>query len=248
LQLTCDTLFNGNLLICQQKKGYRFAIDAVLLAGLTRVHPNDRILDLGTGCGVIPLIFAYRNLGRRIVGLEIQTELVELVRHNIHINGFDGRIEIQEKDFREFPVDFRAGSFDLVVSNPPYRRLRSGRVNLDGQRAIARHELKSSVVDVCKVASQLLRHGGRLSLIYPATRLGYLLATVQEFKLSPKQLTVIHSNPSSVGRLVCLECRKGAGEELRVTPPLFIYCEDGTYTEAMRMLYENEVVWDDLRG
>jgi tRNA1Val (adenine37-N6)-methyltransferase len=239
LQLTCDALFNGKLLICQQKKGYRFAIDAVLLAGLTRVRPSDRILDLGTGCGVIPLIFAYRNLGKRIVGLEIQPELVDLARHNIQINGFGDRIEIQGRDFRELPMGSRAGSFDLVVSNPPYRRLRSGRLNLDGQRAIARHELKSSVVDVCRAANHLLSHGGRLSIIYPATRLGHLLATVQEFGLSPKHLTVIHSKATSAACLVCLECRKGAGEELRVTPPFFIYCEDGTYTETMCALYED---------
>ena len=106
---------------------------------------------------------------------------------------------------------------------------------------MARHELKSSVVDVCRAANQLLGHGGRLSVIYPAARLGHLLATVQEFGLSPKQLTVIHSNASSVARLVCLECKKGAGEELRVTPPFFIYCEDGTYTEAMRMLYDDHL-------
>lgn len=243
--LTCDTLFNGNLLICQRKRGYRFAIDAVLLAGLTRVHPNDRILDLGTGCGVISLIFAYRKLGKRIVGLEIQPELVELARHNVRINEFGERIEIDEGDYRELPRGVEGGSFDLVVSNPPYRRLLSGRLNLDEQRAVARHELKSSVDDVGRAARRVLRDGGRLSIIYPATRLGRLLATVQEYNLSPKQLTVIHSNASSTARLVYLECRKGAGEELRVTPPFFIYSENGAYTEAMRILYEGCPKGDD---
>lgn len=238
--LTCDTLFKGKLIVFQPKKGYRFGIDAVLLAGLTRVRRHDRVADLGTGCGVIPLILAYRCLGKRIVGLEIQPELVEMAQQNISVNGFGKKIAIYERDFREIPGSLGAGSFDLVVSNPPYRRLHSGRLNPDGQRAIARHEVKSSIVDVCRAAGYLLNDGGRLSVIYPATRLGFLLVTAQEYGLSPKQLTVIYSSAVSGARLVCLECRKGAGEELRIGPPFLIYKEDQTYTEAMRLLYEGE--------
>jgi tRNA1Val (adenine37-N6)-methyltransferase len=236
--LTGDALFNGKLVIYQQQRGYRFAVDAVLLAGLTKVRPDDQIADLGTGCGVVPLILAYRDLGKRIVGLEIQSELVELAKRNVQANGFGEKIMIHEEDFRRIPSAFRPGSFTLVLSNPPYRRLRSGRVNPEGQQAIARHELQSSVADVFQAANVLLGHGGRLAIIYPATRLAHLLTTARDFHLTPKQLTVIHSRAGSEGRLVHLECRKGAGEELRITPPLFIYQEGRLYTEAMRRLYE----------
>jgi tRNA1Val (adenine37-N6)-methyltransferase len=238
--LTCDALFDGNLTIYQQKRGYRFAIDAVLLAGLTRAHPHDRIMDLGTGCGVIPLILAYRSLGKRIVGLEIQPELVELAKQNVQVNGFAGKVQIHHRDFRDVSKDFPPASFDLVISNPPYRRLRSGRLNPDGQRAIARHELKSSVADVIRAASTLLGRGGRLSIIYPATRLAHLMVTAQDYLLIPKRLTVIHSDAASVARLVHLECRKGAGEELQIAPPLFIYREDKTYAEAVRKMYQED--------
>jgi tRNA1Val (adenine37-N6)-methyltransferase len=235
--LTCDTLFNGNLIVYQLKAGYRFAIDAVLLAGLTKVRPHDRIVDLGTGCGVIPLILAYRNLGKHIVGLEIQPELVELAKQNVQVNGFTGKVQIHYRDFRNLSEEFRSASFDLVTTNPPYRRLHSGRLNPDGQRAIARHELKSCLVDVIRVGSTLLCQRGRLSIIYPATRLVHLLVTAQEHNLTPKRLTVIHSDPGSGARLVHLECRKGAGEELQIAAPLFIYREDKTYTEAVRKMY-----------
>ncbi len=236
--LTCDALFHGKLVIYQQQRGYRFAVDAVLLAGLSRVRPDDHIADLGTGCGVVPLILAYRNLGKRIVGLEIQSELVELAKRNVQANGFGGKILIYEQDFRRLPSALQPGSFTLVLTNPPYRRLRSGRVNPEGQQAIARHELQSSMADVVKAASALLGHGGRLAVIYPATRLAHLLTIARDFHLTPKQLTVIHSHAGSEGRLVHLECRKGAGEELRITPPFFIYEEGRRYTEAMRLLYE----------
>jgi tRNA1Val (adenine37-N6)-methyltransferase len=187
---------------------------------------------------VVPLILAYRNLGKRIVGLEIQTELVELAKRNVQVNGFGERILIHEEDFRRIPSAFRPGSFTLVLSNPPYRRLCSGRVNPQGQQAVARHELKSSVADVFKAASALLAHGGRLAIIYPAARLPYLLTTARDFHLTPKELTIIHSRAGSEGRLVHLECRKGAGEELRITPPFVIYEEGRRYSEAMRLLYE----------
>ena len=237
--LTSDTLFNGKLIIYQRKRGYRFALDAVLLAGLTRVRPADRILDLGTGCGVIPLVMAHRNLGQRIVGVEIQSDLAGLAQRNVEANGFGNKIEIYEGDFRRISADFRPGSFDLVTSNPPYRRLRSGRLNVDEQQAIARHELKSSLTDVFRTAGTLLGQGGRLSVIYSATRLAHLLVTAHEYHLTPKQLTMIYSDAASEARLVHLECRKGAGEELRIAPPFFIYREDKTYTEAMRLLYED---------
>jgi len=235
--LTCDALFDGNLIVYQPKTGYRFAIDAVLLAGLTGVRAHDRIVDLGTGCGVIPLILAYRNLGKHIVGLEIQPELVELAKQNVQVNGFSGRVQIHQRDFRNLSHEFRPASFDLVTSNPPYRRLRSGRLNPDGQRAIARHELESSLEDVIRVAGGLLRHGGRLSIIYPATRLVHLLVTARDYSLTPKRLTMVHSDATSGARLVHLECRKGAGEELQVAAPLFIYREDKTYSEPVLEMY-----------
>ncbi len=236
--LTRSTLFDGKLIVHQPKKGYRFSIDAVLLAGLTKVHRQDRIADLGTGCGVIPLMLAYRGLGKRIVGLEIQPELAATARENVIANRFSDKVAIEERDFRTISGSYSAASFDLVLSNPPYRRLQSGRLNPDRQRAVARHEVTASVLDVCKAARHLLGDGGRLSVIYPAMRLPFLLAAVQEHGLSPRQLTMIYSHVASGACLVCLESMKGAGEELRIKPPFFIYGVDQTYSEAMRLLYE----------
>lgn len=236
--LTCDALFNGKLIIYQEKKGYRFSLDAVLLAGFTRVERRDRVMDLGTGCGVVPLILAYRNRGREFVGLEIQPELAALARRNVEANHFSDRIQIIETDFRTVHESFPPESFDLVVSNPPYRRLRTGRVNPDRQRAIARHELSASAEDAFAAAKHLLPQGGRLALIYPAARLDHLLVNADRSGFSSKNLILIHSDPSDPARLVYLECRKGGGEELYVAPPFFIYREKGLYTESMQKMYE----------
>ena len=232
-----DTLFEGGLVCRQQKKGYRFSLDAVLLAGLTRVGPEDRVMDLGTGCGVVPLILAYRGRGAEKVGVELQPELAALARRNVEENGFSRSIRIEEMDFRRVKEVFPGGSFDVVTSNPPYRKVETGRVSSNPQRAVARHEIESSVEDVFAAADWLLPCGGRVSVVYPSTRLDHLLATAVKRGFSPKQLTLVHSSANGPGRLAWVECRKGGGEELWVTPPFFIYDKEGGYSRAMREFY-----------
>lgn len=209
--------------MCQEKKGYRFAIDAVLLAGLTQLKKQERVIELGTGCGVIPLILAYGwNTNKKIVGVEIQAELARLARENVAANGMDERITIVEMDFRTLPAEFAARSFDLVLCNPPYRKPGTGRINPDMQKAIARHELRATLADVFSGARHLLPQGGRIALVYPATRLGHLLHSATEHGFSPKRLVLIYSRPGGTGRLVHLECVKDGGEELRIEPPFYI--------------------------
>lgn len=237
-ETTCDTLFGGRLVLRQDKTGYRFSIDSVLLAGLTRVKPADRVVDLGTGCGVVPLILAFRGRGREWIGVEIQRELAELARGNVRRNGFGGRVAVVEADMRCLGDLVIPGSVDLVVSNPPYRRRGSGRVNPDRQRALARHEFAGSAADVFESASGLLRDGGRLAVIYPASRLEELMGLGDRWGFRAKRLTMIHSDPGSPGCLVHLEYRKGGGPDLLVEPPFFIHDGRGGYSEAAKCLYE----------
>jgi tRNA1Val (adenine37-N6)-methyltransferase len=246
--LTEDSLFNGKLVLRQQKKGYRFAVDAVLLAGLTRVNPRDRVLELGTGCGVVALMLAFRGQGGRIVAIELQKDLAELAGRNVAENGLDGAVTLLEMDYRSFADEFEPESFDLVLANPPYRRVETGRVSPHGQKARARHEITGSVEDVFSAGKYVLPVGGRLVVIYPATRLVHLLVTAVRQGFAPKELVMIHSHVSGGGRLVHLECRKGGGEELQVKRPFFIYDEKGAYTEEMRRLYEEKLDGEGVSG
>lgn len=235
---TCDALFNGRLAIRQARKGYRFSVDAVLLAGLTEAKAKDHIADLGTGCGVVPLIMAHRGMGRKFLGLELQDELARLAQWNVRENGYADRIEIIQMDLRDIGSTLSPRGYDLVVSNPPYRKTGSGRICPDVQRAVARHELSLSLKDVFRAASHLLRGKGRLALIYPATRLEHLMAVARQCRFSPKRLTMIHSRKSSPAVLVHMECLKEGGQELKVEPPLAIYRADGSFTRQMQRLYE----------
>lgn len=236
--LTRDSLFSGKLLIYQGKKGYRFSIDAVLLAGLAAVKPGDRVVELGSGCGVVLLILAFRGLGESLVGVEIQHDLFSLARRNARENGLEGRVRFLEADYREVSTVLPPQSCDVVLSNPPYRRLHSGRVNPDSQRAIARHELAATLPDLFRAADYLLPEGGRMGVIYPSTRLESLVVAAHEAGFRPKELTLIFSYPASPARLIHMHLTKGGGEELNVSPPFFIYERPGEYSVDMKRLYE----------
>ena len=234
---TLDAVFQGRLKIIQPEKGYRFSVDSVLLAGLTRIRPQDRVVDLGSGCGIIPLLLAFRQPVAHITGIEIQDSLVSMAERNIIINDFGHLIRIVQADIRKVDVAMVEGQVDLVVSNPPYGKLRSGRLNPNSEKAIARHELLADLADVIRAAAQLLPPKGRLALIYPARRLPYLLSEVDLGGFAPKQLTLIHSTQDSEAKLVHLESIKGGGEELRVSKPFTIYRSDGNYTNEMNSIY-----------
>ena len=198
------------------------------------------MIELGTGCGVIPLVLAYRGITERnIAGVEFQPELAELARKNVNDNNFGDRIEIHQMDFRKISSVFEAESFDLALSNPPYRKPGTGRINPDMQKAVARHELSATIADVFEAARYLLRVGGRVALVYPATRLANLLRSALDHGFSPKRLTIVYPHPHGSSRLVHLECRKGGGEELKVEQPFYIRGENGHYSDAMQEFYND---------
>jgi tRNA1Val (adenine37-N6)-methyltransferase len=185
-------------------------------------------------------MLAYRAKSERtIVGVEIQPELAELAKKNVIENNLGDRVGIHQLDFREISSAFEAGSFDLVLSNPPYRKPGAGRINPDRQKAVARHEITATLADVFRASQYLLRTGGRVALVYPSTRLPNLLRYAIDHGLSPKRLTIIYSYPLGHCRLVHLECRKGGGEELKVEQPFFIYGENGQYSDAMQKFYND---------
>jgi tRNA1Val (adenine37-N6)-methyltransferase len=237
-ELTCDSLFKGRLTCCQHRTGYRFSVDAVLLAHFFNPAPTENILDLGTGCGVIPLILAYRRTELRLTGLELQPGLAGLARRNVEANGYAERIVIREGDLREIKEIFQPGEFQRVLCNPPYHKLEAGRQNLESEQAAARHELNADIEAVARATGWLLHKGGKADLVYPAERLATLLTSLRRHDLEPKRLQMVHSYPGGLGKLALVEAQKGSGEELDVLPPFFIYRESGgEYSPEMARCY-----------
>ena len=236
---TLDELFCGRLKILQKTFGYRFSIDALLLANFCRLQEGERVLDLGTGSAVIPLLLVRRWEGVQLVGIDIQEEFVDMARRSIALNGLSDRIEIRLGDVGDIRAHFEERSFAAVILNPPYRRLDSGRINRDNQKALARHELRGALADFLAAAVYVLKKGGRCYVIYPARRAVELLFRMRKHRLEPKRLRVVHSRADSEGQFVLAEGIKEGGEELAVLPPLFIYEAEGGYTPEMEDLFRD---------
>jgi tRNA1Val (adenine37-N6)-methyltransferase len=235
--ITTDTFFDGRLRVKQHKGGYRFSIDAVLVAHYANPHAGDHVLDLGTGCGIIPLLMCYRHSDTRVVAVEIQPELAQLAQLNVVENRMTEQIEVVCKDLRALCLDDVSGPVDLVISNPPYRKPHSGRINPDPERAVARHELKARLADVIQTAGRLLRRSGRLVVVYAAERSTDLLVQMRSFGIEPKRLRFIHSAEASAAKLVLVEGVNGGRSTVKVDPPLVVYTASGQYTEEVLQIF-----------
>jgi tRNA1Val (adenine37-N6)-methyltransferase len=235
---TLDTLFEGRLKILQKKQGYRFSIDSLLLAHFARPDLGDRMIDLGTGCGIIPLILFYRKRAAKIVGVEIQPSLADLARRNAVLNRCSSKFKILEEDLRNLEKRFGRESFDRVLANPPYRKVGSGRINPHSEKAIARHEVQATLEDVLRCAHSLLKDKGRLDMIYPASRAADLMRGLSKYHLEPKLLQFVHSHERDEARLVLVEALKEGHAQVEILPPFFLYDADRNYTPPARELFQ----------
>ena len=224
---TLDDLLHGSLKIIQKKDGYRFSVDAILLANFIGVPKAESIIDLGTGCGIIPILLAHMTKVNKIVGVEVQEDLAEMARRSVELNDLCRRITIFHKDLNNLKELFETESFDMVVSNPPYRKAYSGRINPHSQKAIARHEIKCSLQDVLKVSRHLVKPMGKVYIVFPVVRLGDIISQHREVGLEPKKLQIVYSNINSEGKLVLIEASKGGRSGLKVLKPLFTHDKDG---------------------
>ena len=219
---TLDTFFDGKLQVIQKKKGYRFSMDAVLLSQFVKIRKDERVVDLGTGCGILPLLLSQTTKARSFVGVEIQGELAECAKKNVLLNHLEDRMSILQEDLRELGKTLPPGSFDVVLSNPPYRKYRSGRINPSVEKAIARHEMRGTLEELISVASYLLPAKGRCYVIFPATRTVDLLLALRSRKLEPKRLQFVHPRIGEDAKFILAESIKTSGVELKVTAPLIL--------------------------
>ena len=215
---TLDEFMDGRLRLIQSARGYRFSIDAVLLARFATVKPGDVVVDLGAGCGIISLLLLLEKTVAYAVALEIQKILADQAARNASLNGVRDRMGVLLADLRRVP--FAAPVADVVVCNPPYRRSGSGRVNPDLERAIARHEIMASLNDILSAASAVLKPKGRVALIYPAGRLVDILVRMRAFEFEPKRVQVIYPSMEEESKLVLVEGARGGKAGIKILPPL----------------------------
>lgn len=220
-----DDFMDGRLKLIQSRRGYRFSIDALLLAQFVTIREGDVVVDLGVGCGIIPLVLLLTRPVGYAFGLEIQAELADQAVRNARLNGFSLRMGVVLGDIRDLPL--APSSADVVVCNPPYRKIDSGRINPDRQRAIARHEILASMEDVLSAVKRLLRVNGRFAMVYPAERLVDLMAGMRRFDLEPKRLRIAYPSMRSEAKLTLIEASLGGKGGLKILPPLM---DQGDYS------------------
>ncbi len=236
-----DNLAGGGLQMVQGEKGYRYSLDPILLARFVSLKRGARVVDLGSGCGILPLLLATLSDADHFIGIERQPSLAELAQENVKRNGLSGRVTILHGDIRNIEPLVPVESVDVVVSNPPYRRPQTGRIAPNDERAAARHELAGGLPEFVAAAKWVLKNGGIFALVYLVERLPELMTTLTAAGIEPKRLRMIHSRSGERAKLLLLEGHKGGRPGLTVEPPLFIYRDDGDgrcYTDEVLEMYE----------
>ena len=221
----------------QNDFGYRYSIEPFLLADFVQLLPSQKVLDIGTGCGIIPLLMIFLEPTLKVTGIEIQNAAAYNAEQNITNNKMD--IKIVQDDFIQWAKRLELEQFDLIVSNPPYRKINSGRMNLDPMKAIARHELKLNLASMLDKARPILKKGGHITLAYPSRRLQETLSELESRELFPSRIRFIHGNQSAEAKIFLVDAVKEKKSDLIVDSPLYVYNKDGSYSKDMQDIYDS---------
>jgi len=234
---TIDVLSCCGLSILQKKKGYRYSLDSFLLGAFVDEEPGTQVLEIGSGSGVVSLLLASMK-GLLVRGVEIQEDMAEMSSRSIHYAGFSDKIRISCCDIR----DYSGPRVDVIVTNPPYRPLKTGRINPDSSKAIARHEISLSLDELLQKSHELLRPHGRFYVVYPARRIPDLLSSMRMRKIEPKRMRCVYSSLAEPAE-ICLVCGvRGGGMEFSMESPLVVYNTDRTYHEDMERVFRHLVL------
>lgn len=226
---------NDDITLIQRTDGLIFGTDALLLAAFVRGNGRERAAELGSGSGIVSLLCAGRRKFSSIRCAEIQPAYAELTDRNIRRNHMEDRVSVVCADVSEFASSEKAGSFDVVFSNPPYLRADCGRGSRTDEKNIARREVCGTIADFCRAAARLLRFGGRFYCVYHAARLCDLLCAMRDAGIEPKRLTAVQAHPMAQPSMILAEGRAGGRPDCRITRPFCLFT-DRTQKENTRVM------------
>jgi tRNA1Val (adenine37-N6)-methyltransferase len=235
-----DPLQRGGLRILQRPGAFCFGTDAVLLADFAAPRGGEKVADLGTGTGILPLLMSASAPTARFDGVEIQPDMADMAARSVKMNGLEGRIRIHCLDMREAAETLGRETYDLVVCNPPYSRPDRALTSPREEKALARQLCALSLEEVAASGAALLKNGGRMALVYPAARLFDLMCALRGARLEPKRLRIVQASPGAAPKLVLLDAVKNGGSQLHWQKPLVLRGEDGRETEEYRRIYHLE--------
>lgn len=233
-----DDLNRDGYRIIQDPGRFCFGMDAVLLSGFANIKKNDKVLDLGTGTGVIPILLAAKTNGLHFTGLEIQPESADMAERSVQLNHLQDRISIVTGDIKDASKIFGASSFDVITTNPPYMIGEHGLQNEADAKTIARHEVLCTLDDILAQSAKLLKTGGRFYMVHRPFRLAEIFSKMVEYKLEPKRMRLVYPYIDREPNMVLIEgCRSGKSR-ITIEKPLIVYEKNGQYTQEIIDLYE----------
>lgn len=234
-----DDLQINNLKIIQNKDGFCFGIDSILLSEFAKdIKNNSNVIDLGTGTGIIGFLLLAKTNINNILGIEVQPEVVDMVNRSIKLNNLEEKFKVINCNVKDILKKVDKESFDVVVMNPPYKKMNTGGKNENEKKLISRHEVLADVFDFIKASKQVLKDKGTLYMVHRPERLCDIIYGLRQNKLEPKTIRFIYSRKDSLeAKLVLIKAVKNGGEFLKIQKPLYIYEDTGEYCEEILKIY-----------
>lgn len=232
-----DDLQLNDLFIIQKKDGFRFGVDAVLLSDFAKNTASKRTLDLCTGTGIIPILMSAKTKTPEFCALEIQHDIADMAKRSVEYNKLSERIQVTEGDLKDAVKIYGKAAFDKITCNPPYMKTNSAVKNDTDTLAVSRHEVLCTLEDVIKVSSELLKPKGRLYMVHRPSRLADIMCLMRKYKIEPKLLRLVASRQGKEPNLLLIEGMYQGGEELKLLNQLYIFDENGDYSEEINKIY-----------
>ena len=233
-----DDLEFKNLKIIQNKDGFCFGMDSVLLSDFAKeIKKNSSIADLGTGTGILAILLSGKTQDTQIVGVEIQKEVAEMANRSILLNNLENRIQIICEDIKNLKAKYEQGSFDAIVTNPPYKKVGTGKINKKDKKIISRHEITANLEDFISISNYLLKDHGSIYMVHRPERIADIFVLLRKYKLEPKILRLVYPNVEKSPNLILIKAVKNAKPFLKVEKPLIVYTSEGNYTEEIFKIY-----------
>ncbi len=232
-----DDLLINNLKLIQHPHYFCFSLDAVLLANFAEPKSNAKVLDLGTGSGIIPHLLQAKHKIKEVYGIDIQEELIDMAKRSAEYNNLTDKLSFRRLNLKHALEEFSSEEFNYIISNPPYMKTGTGKINLEDKVAIARHEIECDLEDIIRVSNQLVKYRGKVAYIYRTQRLAELLSLMVDYNLAPKRMRLIHPRIDVEAKLFMVEAVKGGGVGLEVLKPLILNDQEGNYTEEVKEIY-----------
>ena len=233
-----DDLEINNLKIIQKNDGFCYGVDSVLLSDFAKnIKKESNVIDLGTGTGILGFLLIAKTKVNMVTGVEIQEEIADMASRSIAMNGLERKFNIINCNIKEIDSILKIDSYDAIITNPPYKKINSGKTNDNVIKLISRHEITADLSDFIKISFKMLKDKGTLYMVHRAERLVDILSDMRKYKMEPKRIRFVYSNKSCESKLVMIESVKNGKSYVKVEEPLYIYNDDGSYTDEILKIY-----------